>query len=326
MTRPLLASGSPHRASSQCVWAGILNVDKPAGLTSHDVVALVRRAAGQRKVGHAGTLDPMATGVLLVCLDKATRVTEYLMASPKTYYAIICLGASTTTDDAEGEIVARSQVQVSYAEIESALQQFVGRIEQTPPVYSALKREGQRLYRLARQGQAPALLPRPVEIYAARIAEWTPPLLHLEVRCGPGTYIRALARDLGRALGCGAHVASLRRTASGRFTVDQALPLPQIEAAFAAGTAGQLLYPIDAAVADLPALYLDTAASLQLVAGRAIAAEVEPPPTGSLARAYTPTRQFIAIVAWDSAMSSWLPRKVFAEVGDLGPRDGESPG
>jgi tRNA pseudouridine55 synthase len=317
MTRHVHAPDSPDPASSQCVWSGILNVDKPSGLTSHDVVALVRRAARQRKVGHAGTLDPMATGVLLVCLDKATRVTEYLMASPKTYDAAIRLGVTTTTDDAEGEILAQSQVEVPYTEIERTVQQFVGRIEQVPPVYSALKRGGQRLYKLARRGQVPELLPRLVEIHALQVKEWSPPVLHVQVRCGPGTYIRALARDLGQSLGCGAHLASLRRMASGRFTVEQAISPQQIETAFASGTAAELLYPIDAAVADLPALYLDAATSLRLVAGQPIVGDAGLVAAGPLARAYAPDRQFIAIVAWDPEMAGWRPRKVFAQAEDL---------
>ncbi len=317
MTRHAHALDSPDPASSQCVWSGILNVDKPSGLTSHDVVVLVRRAARQRKVGHAGTLDPMATGVLLVCLDKATRVTEYLMASPKTYDAVIRLGVTTTTDDAEGEIVTQSQIEVPYAEIERTVQQFVGRIEQVPPAYSALKRGGQRLYKLARRGQVPEVLPRLVEIHALQVEEWTPPMLHVQVRCGPGTYIRALARDLGRSLGCGAHLASLRRMASGRFTVEQAISPQQIETAFASGTVAELLCPIDVAVADLPALYLDTATSLRLVAGQPITGDAGLAAAGPMARAYAPDRQFIAIVAWDPEMAKWRPRKVFAQAEDL---------
>jgi tRNA pseudouridine55 synthase len=317
MTRHAHPLDSLDPASSRCVWSGILNVDKPSGLTSHDVVAFVRRAARQRKVGHAGTLDPMATGVLLVCLDKATRVTEYLMASPKTYDAAIRLGVTTTTDDAEGEITAQSQVEVPYTEIVRTVQQFVGRIEQVPPVYSALKRGGQPLYKLARRGQVPELLPRLVEIHALQVKEWSPPVLHVQVRCGPGTYIRALARDLGQSLGCGAHLASLRRMASGRFTVEQAISPQRIETAFASGTAAELLSPIDAAVADLPALYLDAATSLRLVAGQPIVGDAGLVAAGPLARAYAPDRQFIAIVAWDPQMTGWRPRKVFAQAEDL---------
>jgi len=317
MTRHAPAFELPRSASPQHAWNGILNVDKPSGLTSHDVVALVRRASQQRQVGHAGTLDPLATGVLLVCLGKGTRVTEYLMASPKTYRAGIHLGVTTTTDDAEGEVVAQSPVEVSYAEIQRTVLQFVGRIDQTPPAYSALKRGGQRLYKLARRGQTPELSPRPVEIYELQVEQWTPPVLHVQVRCGPGTYVRSLARDLGRSLGCGAHLASLRRTASGHFSVDQAVSPQQMEDAFASGAMAELLCPIDTAVADLPALYLDVDTSLRLIAGQPIMGNEGAVPEGPLARAYAPDRQFVAIVAWDADMARWRPRKVFAQAGEL---------
>lgn len=325
MTRHAPAFELPGSASPQHAWSGILNVDKPSGLTSHDVVALVRRASQQRQVGHAGTLDPLATGVLLVCLGKGTRVTEFLMASPKTYRAAIHLGVTTTTDDAEGEVVAQAPVAVSSAEIQRALIQFVGAIGQIPPAYSALKRGGQRLYRLARRGQTPELRPRPVEIYELQVEQWTPPLLYVQVRCGPGTYIRSLARDLGKALGCGAHLASLRRTASGRFAVDQAVSPQRIEAAFASGDISELLCPIDEAVAEFPALYLDTPTSLRLIAGQPIPGNESSMPEGSLARAYAPDKQFVAIVAWDTEITRWRPRKVFAQAAELAALCKESP-
>jgi tRNA pseudouridine55 synthase len=325
MTRHSPAFELPGSVSVQRAWSGILNVDKPSGLTSHDVVALVRRASHQGQVGHAGTLDPMATGVLLVCLGKGTRISEYLMASPKTYRAAIHLGITTTTDDAEGDVVAQSPVEVPYTEIRRAVLQFVGRIDQTPPAYSALKRGGQRLYKLARRGQVPELLPRPVEIFELQIEQWTPPVLYVQVRCGPGTYIRSLARDLGRSLGCGAHLALLRRTTSGQFSVEQAISPQQMEDAFASGAIAELLCPIDTAVADLPALYLDTATCLRLMAGQPIAGNESAVSEGSLARVYTPDRQFIAIVAWDADMAKWRPRKVFAQAGDPLAVGGESP-
>jgi len=214
---------------------------------------------------------------------------------------------------------------VSYAEIQRTVLQFVGRIDQTPPAYSALKRGGQRLYKLARRGQVPELRPRPVEIYELQVEQWTPPVLYVQVRCGPGTYIRSLARDLGRSLGCGAHLASLRRMASGRFSVDQAISPQRIEAAFTSGTISELLCPIDAAVADLPALYLDAVTSLRLIAGQPIVGNESSMPKGPLARAYAPDRQFIAIVAWDTEMAKWRPRKVFAQAGEPSVLCRESP-
>jgi tRNA pseudouridine55 synthase len=301
---------------------GILNVDKPAGLTSHDVVATVRRWSGQRKVGHAGTLDPKATGVLLVCLGSATRMSEYLVASPKTYHAGIYLGVSTTTDDAEGEVIRRAEVRVTATEIGAALQQFVGHVSQVPPVYSAIKRRGKRLYQLARQGipvEAPA---REVDIYALRLVEWAPPLASVQVHCGPGTYVRALARDLGEALGCGAHLAALRRTQSGRFTAEEAVSMTRLQKAFADGTVRELVHPPDAAVAGLPALHLDEEMARRLAMGqqveagdgerRTVAEDEE-----ARARAYGPGEQFVAIVFRDRETGLWQPEKVFARPEDI---------
>jgi tRNA pseudouridine(55) synthase len=181
--------------------SGILNVDKPAGMTSHDVVDAIRRLAGQRKVGHAGTLDPMATGVLLVCLGQATRVAEYLMRGRKRYRATVVLGAATDTYDGEGEIVSSGgPTDFSQEQIQAALAGFVGRIEQVPPLYSALKRDGQPLHRLARQGKTIELESRPVEIEEMSLLDWTSPSLVVELTCSPGTYVRSLAHDLGQRL------------------------------------------------------------------------------------------------------------------------------
>ncbi|MBN1639889.1 MAG: tRNA pseudouridine(55) synthase TruB [Anaerolineae bacterium] len=298
------------RASVAQGFSGILNVDKPPGMTSHDVVAAVRRIARQRKVGHAGTLDPLATGVLLVCLGRATRVAEYLMRSPKTYRAEIRLGVTTTTDDAEGEVMARCQVALSRAQVEEVLQGFEGRIAQVPPRYSAIKRQGERMYALARRGIEVDPPARDVDVYALRLVGWAPPLCAIEVRCGPGTYIRALARDVGTALGCGAHLASLRRTSSGVFAASDAASLEAIEDAFQAGREAQILHPLDAALSDLPALQLGAqearrVAMGQQVDGAPLAADPE------LARAYAPNGQFVAVLQRAPRTGGWRPSKVF---------------
>jgi len=291
---------------------GILNVDKPSGMTSHDVVAAVRRTLRQQKVGHAGTLDPMATGVLLMCLGDATRLSEYLMASPKTYRAEIRLGVSTTTDDAQGRIVDEQPVTATCEEIETALRAFVGRIAQVPPAFSAIKRGGKRLYELARQGIAVNAPPRQVEVYALRLLECDLPRLCIEVRCGPGTYIRALARDLGHALGCGAHLTALRRTQSGGFSVDEALPLDALCEGLQSA-----LHPMDAAVRDLPPVELDAEAARRLAQGQAVSSRGAGNRCavrhGDLARAYAPGERFLAIVSWDGNAGAWRPRKVFIQ-------------
>jgi tRNA pseudouridine55 synthase len=302
--------------------SGILNVDKPSGPTSHEVVVAVRRLSRQRKVGHAGTLDPLATGVLLVCLGNATRVSEYLMDSTKGYRATIRLGISTTTHDAEGEITGRAEVRVTRQQVEHALLQF----NQVPPMHSAIKHHGTKLYELARQGIAVDVPPRPVEFHRVQLIEWAPPVITVEIECGPGTYIRALARDLGEALGCGAHLAALCRTRSGRFKVDQAISLEQLEKAFANGQEGELIYPLDRALDHLPALFLDAQTARRLAFGQSIQVSQEPPDVlaahkdracACQARAYGPGRQFVALVVRNQDGQAWKPHKVFAHPAEI---------
>jgi tRNA pseudouridine55 synthase len=294
---------------------GILNVDKPPGLTSHDVVDAVRRISGQRKVGHAGTLDPMATGVLLVCLGKATRVAEYLMAGRKRYRATIALGTSTDTYDAEGEVVSSGgATDFARADVEAALQHFVGRIEQVPPMYSALKHHGQPLHKLARRGQVVERQPRLVEIDEITLLGWTPPSLTIEVACSKGTYIRSLAHDLGQRLGNGAHLAALVRLASGRFRLEDSVSLERLEEAFQHGQEQAYLLPLDEALLDCPAMIVGAADARRIARGQPFSGE--PPQSGSveptLYRAYGPDGDFLALVVYQFAAGRWQPKKVFA--------------
>jgi tRNA pseudouridine55 synthase len=294
---------------------GILNVDKPPGLTSHDVVDAVRRISGQRKVGHAGTLDPMATGVLLVCLGKATRVAEYLMAGRKRYRATIALGASTDTYDADGEVVSTGgATDFARADIEAALQRFVGRIQQIPPMYSALKRGGQPLHKLARQGKVVERQPRVVEVDEINLLDWTAPSLIIEVTCSKGTYIRSLAHDLGQRLECGAHLAALVRLASGRFRLQDSVSLERLEEAFQHGQEQRYLLPLDEALFDWPAVIVGADDARRIAQGQAFAGE--PPRSDSgepvLYRAYGPQGDFLALVAYQFSEQRWLPKKVFA--------------
>jgi len=294
--------------------SGILNVDKPAGMTSHDVVDAVRRMAGQRKVGHAGTLDPMAVGVLLVCLGQATRLTEYLMAGRKRYRAVIVLGTETDTYDAEGQIVrSGGRTDFSREEIETALARFVGRIEQIPPAYSALKRGGQPLYKLARQGRPVQPEPRPVEIDEIALLAWAEPELTVEIACSPGTYIRSLAHDLGRRLGSSAYLGALVRLGSGRFRLEDAVSLERLEEAFRHGQEDRYLLPPDTALLDYPALIVGAADARRIRHGQPIAQTVEPEAQedGALARAYGPDGRFVAVMVYDAAASLWRPKKVF---------------
>ncbi|MBN1659085.1 MAG: tRNA pseudouridine(55) synthase TruB [Anaerolineae bacterium] len=303
---------------------GILNIDKPAGITSHDVVDAVRRIAGQRKVGHAGTLDPMATGVLLVCLGQATRVSEYLMAGRKRYRATLVFGSETDTYDADGEVM-RSGTRTDFRreEIEVALAAFRGPIKQVPPVYSALKRDGRPLHRLAREGKARGELavvphPRPVEIDAVEILAWTEPELILEITCSPGTYIRSLAHDLGHALNSSAYLGALVRLQSGHFTLHDAVSLERLEEAFRHGEEGRYLLPIDEAVLDWPALVLNDEQTHRLVQGGAVPGDrpggedAAPGHARTLARAYSLDGEFLALVIYQPDSGEWQPKKVFA--------------
>lgn len=288
---------------------GILNLDKPIGLTSHDVVARVRRACGLRRVGHSGTLDPLATGVLVVCLGRATRLVEYLVGLPKTYVTTVRLGQTTTTYDAEGEVVAERPVAVDSAEFTTALTHLRGTITQRPPQYSAIKRGGRPLYELARRGVEVEVPLRTVTIYELTLLGFDGRDAQLRVRCSSGTYIRSLAHDLGEALGCGGHVLALRRTAVGDFTSDDALPLADLTA----DTARANLLPPDSAVRHLPVLGVDSAESAALLQGQRIPFHPTHP-TADLARLYapgpTPTRAvFIGLARRRD--DSWQPHKIF---------------
>ena len=293
---------------------GILNLNKRPGPTSHDVVNHVRRLTGIRRVGHAGTLDPLAAGVLLVCIGRATRVAEYLMAGHKVYRARVRLGISTDTYDAEGMVTSEAPVEVDRAQVEAALSSFRGVIAQVPPVYSAIKHQGTPLHRLARRGVALEQIPlkvRHVEILRLELTAWEPPECTLEVTCSPGTYVRALAHDLGQALGCGAHLSGLTRLASGRFRVEDAVTLEEFAEASAQGRWAALLHPIDAALARFKALYVDADAARRLCSGQPIYFPSGEPVGDPLARAYGPDRVFLALVGYDPEANVWRPRKVF---------------
>jgi tRNA pseudouridine55 synthase len=211
---------------------GILNVDKPAGNTSYSVVARIKRLSGERRVGHAGTLDPDATGILPICLGKATRIVEYLTGTNKTYRACIELGAITDTYDASGKFIHKGDASgIDRSMIESALNQFRGSISQVPPMYSSLKYKGQPLYELARAGINIERKSRKITIYRLEIIDCHPPEVTIEVECSKGTYIRSLAHDLGQALGCGAYLKTLVRTVYGPFEIKSSISLLKLEEA-----------------------------------------------------------------------------------------------
>jgi tRNA pseudouridine55 synthase len=279
---------------------------------------------GQRRVGHAGTLDPMATGVLLVCLGQATRVAQFLMAGPKRYRATIVLGTTTDTFDAEGKVLSSGgRADFTREEVETALASFLGRIEQVPPMYSALKREGQALYRLARQGKTVERKPRPVEIQEIVILDWNPPSLIAEVACSAGTYVRSLAHDLGQRLGSGAYLAALVRLSSGRFTLEEAVSLERLEEAFQHGQEETYLLPLDEALFAWPALIVSADDARRIAQGQAV--QGDPPESRedgiSLCRAYSLDGDFLAIMAYDPETGWWRPRKVFCSLSQCHGRD-----
>ena len=301
---------------------GILNIDKPAGMTSFRVVSLVRRLSGEKRVGHAGTLDPAATGVLPVCLGQGTRVIEFLMDTDKAYRAEIELGISTDTYDAEGTITKQSDPSgITRIQVEEALASFCGLIEQVPPVYSALKYQGKPLYELARAGVVVEPKSRRVTIYKIELTDWQSPLFTVEVVCSKGTYIRSLAHDLGQALGCGAHLKNLRRLRCGQFDIKDAVPLPRIEESFRHGYWEQFLYPIDCVLQDLAAVVVSDDEVKDIRNGRSLVIESVKgelelavsgkPSLQNCCRAYTHDGSFLGVLRLNPESGYWHPEKVF---------------
>lgn len=237
---------------------GILLIDKPQGWTSMDVCARLRGALHEKRVGHAGTLDPLATGLLTVFLGRATRAVEFAEGGEKTYEAALQLGLTTDTQDVTGTVLSRAPVSVTDGELEAALERFRGDILQVPPMYSALKVDGQTLYRLARKGKEVERQPRPVTVYALDCLGREGDTVFLRVRCSKGTYVRTLCHDVGEVLGCGGVLSALRRTAAGRFTVAEARSLPDVLAAAEAGEAKGLLLPVETLFDALPVLRLSS--------------------------------------------------------------------
>ncbi|MGD8485873.1 MAG: tRNA pseudouridine(55) synthase TruB [Chloroflexota bacterium] len=236
---------------------GILLVSKPAGPTSHDIIDIIRRLTGVRRVGHGGTLDPFALGVLPVFMGRATRMVDYHRQDAKAYRAAVVFGASSTTDDIDGELTPGGSAPPDRARVEAALAEFRGPIEQVPPDHSAVHVGGRRAYELARDGAKVELPARSVTIHALELRDWDMadperPMAVLEVRCSAGTYIRSLARDLGRGLGCGAYLGALTRTASGPFTIEQARSLDHVRSELAAGRTESLLLAPDAGLDHIP--------------------------------------------------------------------------
>ncbi len=289
--------------------SGVLVVDKPIGLTSHDVVQIIRRGTGIRRAGHTGTLDPRASGVLVVLIGPAVRLSEYVAASDKRYQATIRLGSSTDTYDSEGLITETNAWEnISEEEFNRVLQKFVGEIEQVPPPYSAVKVKGKKAYDMAREGEEVELTPRIIQVYHLEVLEWAPPEVVIDVYCSSGTYVRSLANDLGKELGCGAHLIGLRRTKSGRFTLRDAIPLRKLQEAFDNGTWYRHLIPAAEALAEWPMVELD-ADQVELVRhGHRVPGE---PNEKGWARGVSQQGDLVALLEYDAEAGEWQPRKVF---------------
>ncbi|MBA3378084.1 MAG: tRNA pseudouridine(55) synthase TruB [Chloroflexota bacterium] len=298
------------RHRRQAVRHGYIIVDKPAGWTSHDVVARVRRLVGERRVGHAGTLDPAAVGVLPVAVGLATRTVEYLADSSKAYRAWITFGITTDSADRDGMITSISDPSnLSLDVISAALDVFQGEIFQRPPMHSAIKVEGKRLYELARSGVEIDVEPRPVTIHDLRIVDWTSPVLCIDVECSKGTYIRSLARDLGAAVETGAHLSHLVRTRSGPFDISNAVTLNELEHLLAQMTWDQVAYHPDWSMQHLTALVLGPEQAIDWGHGKPVCLDTLDDLT-SIIRAYDAQGRWLGAGDYDPAAGTVKPVKV----------------
>jgi len=294
---------------------GILNILKPPGKTSFQIVSQVRRLSGERRVGHAGTLDPEASGVLVVCLGQGTRVIEFLSGATKSYHAEIELGITTDTYDATGKITGRSDPSsITEERIRGMLNSFRGTIEQVPPMYSAAKYGGRRLYQLARAGIEVDRKPKSIEIYRLDFLKWQPPIVTIEVDCSAGTYIRSLAHDMGIMLGCGAHLRQLIRLRSQPFYITNAVPLRLLEEAFRQGYWRRFLYPIDEVILNWGAAILGAESEIEVRKGCSIpmAAKDNLDPA-TRCRAYSADGLFLAVLRFRKEENLWHPDKVFVK-------------
>ncbi|MFC1920613.1 tRNA pseudouridine(55) synthase TruB [Chloroflexota bacterium] len=305
---------------------GILNINKPPGKTSFSIVSMVKRLSGVKRVGHAGTLDPAATGVLLICLGQGTRISEFLMEDTKVYSAEIELGITTDTYDADGTITHRDDPSgIDREKFESALSSFLGLIYQVPPMYSAVKYKGKPLYKWARDGKTIERKSRPVTVHSIELIDWQPPVAAIEVVCGKGTYIRSLAYDLGLMLGCGAYLKSLVRTRCGIFDINDSLTIDQLEDAFHNDFWQHFVYPIDAVFSRWTAIVVSDNAREDIRNGRpvfldddinsALNIPGQPAPEGLTAenrcRVYALNGDFLAVLRYNPEKGEWQPDKVF---------------
>ncbi|MDW5378698.1 tRNA pseudouridine(55) synthase TruB [Halomonas sp. HP20-15] len=290
---------------------GVLLLDKPPGVSSNHALQRVRRLFQAQKAGHTGTLDPMATGLLPVCFGEATKFSSYLLEADKVYRTYVRLGEITDTGDADGEVIERRQVPVlEAADIERVLVDFRGEIEQVPPMHSALKHQGKPLYQLAREGKTITRAPRRVTVYDTRLVGCEPAGFELEVACSKGTYIRTLAEDIGAALGCGAHISSLRRLRTGPFQAADMFDFAALDGESATAEREQALLPMDVLVAHLPRLDVDDATAQRVLHGQRAQLDTIGLANDSLVRLYRDAA-FLGLVAVTAA-GEIAPRRLVA--------------
>jgi tRNA pseudouridine55 synthase len=286
---------------------GLLIIDKPTGPTSHDIVNLVRRGTGIRKVGHTGTLDPYASGVLLILLGSVTRLAEYLLEVDKEYLATVRFGSATSTFDAAGRVTATRPFTFREESLSAKMATFVGERLQVPPVYSAIKVGGRKAYDMARRGEEVELSPRKVHIYELSLIRWESPNAVIRVRCSRGTYIRSIANDIGEAMGTHAHLVSLRRIRLGPFSVERATTLDELKRRFLEGTWEKAAMPSSAVLEGWQTVALSAEDAMKVRNGIAIAAQAG---SAGRARAVDPEGELVAVVEADQN-GLWQPRKVF---------------
>ena len=290
--------------------SGVLVIDKPTGMTSHDVVQIVRNGTHIRRAGHTGTLDPRASGVLVVLVGPAVRLSEFISASEKRYQAVLRLGLTTDTFDMDGHVLMSSPVNISYEELEETLKTFIGEFDQIPPAYSAIKINGEKAYERARRGEEVEMEPRKVRVDSIELLDWESPEAIIDIQCSSGTYVRSLIHDLGEKLGCGATLVGLRRTKNGRFSLRDAVSLRRLQEAFVNGDWYRFLIPAAEALGDWYTVELTLDQVDQVRHGHRVPA-VEDVPTDTIARAVSEEGELVALVEYDPEAHEWQPRKVF---------------
>lgn len=298
------------KRTTRGLYHGYLVIDKPAGWTSHDVVGRVRRIIGERRVGHAGTLDPAAVGVLPIAVGLATRTVEYLSDAPKAYVGDITFGVTTDSADIDGEVTAiRDASGLLESDVRAALATFRGEQMQVPPMHSAIRIAGERLYERARRGEEIDVPPRPITIYAIELCAWEPPVARVFVSCSKGTYIRSLARDLGEVVGTGAYLSNLVRVQSGPFTLEDAIRIDELEEMIETLPWEEIAAHPDAALEDWPAIVLDTPGATAFRQGRTVAVGCVP---GAI-RVYDMDGNWLGVARGEDGGVSLRPVKVVSE-------------